>query len=76
MPAHNRTASKRRTSCVDAHPLGPEHQAARFATDQHPPVGLPNGRTTFPSEGNFKSLSENSHKRTWGTPVYTKMNSQ
>ncbi|CAL2253863.1 unnamed protein product [Prunus armeniaca] len=33
-PAHNRTASKRRTSRVDAHPLGPEHQAARFATDQ------------------------------------------
>ncbi|CAL8169234.1 unnamed protein product [Prunus armeniaca] len=29
---HNRTASKRRTSRVDAHPLGPEHQAVRFAT--------------------------------------------
>ncbi|CAL2266689.1 unnamed protein product [Prunus armeniaca] len=35
MPAHNCTASKRRTSRVDAHPLGPKHQAARFATDQH-----------------------------------------
>ncbi|CAL8163881.1 unnamed protein product [Prunus armeniaca] len=35
MPAHNRTTSKRRTSRVDANLLGPEHQAARFATDQH-----------------------------------------
>ncbi|CAL2247483.1 unnamed protein product [Prunus armeniaca] len=30
-PAHNCTAPKRRTSRVDAHPLGSEHQAVRFA---------------------------------------------
>ncbi|PQQ18428.1 uncharacterized protein Pyn_23522 [Prunus yedoensis var. nudiflora] len=30
-PTHNRTASKKRTSRVDAYPLGPEHQAVRFA---------------------------------------------